>query len=209
MNFTVYDPISGRVLRSGICAEDDYLLQAQPGEGLLPAASAARSHYIKDGGILEYPEKPGEGWSFDLGSEEWVDLRTETEKETYLNDCRKDAERRVNQRIGELRLPLITDIPGQEMIYQRKEAEALSYIALVPEPESLEDFPFLSAEIGITAPTAYQLAQVWINMSSLLRLYGAQLEQVRLGSISQIQQAQDEGSIKAIVASVEALPMTL
>ena len=41
-----------------------------------------------------------------------------------------------------------------------------------------------AAEIGITAPTAWQIAQIWMQMSALLSSTAAGLEGLRLGTIA-------------------------
>jgi hypothetical protein len=53
------------------------------------------------------------------------------------------------------------------------------YVAMDPLPQTLDDFPLMAAEVMITAPDAWQLAQVWLNMRAHLRLVGAQSERVR------------------------------
>ena len=98
-----------------------------------------------------------------------------------------------------MRQPLVTELPGQEMVYLRKEQEALAFLA-DPDPV-ITEYPLLKAEIGITAPTAYQLAQIWINMSSLWRTAAAQLEAYRLGIAAQIDAATTMAQLDLIEAS--------
>jgi hypothetical protein len=113
---------------------------------------------------------------------------------------------RVNDAASSLRGQYITVIPGQEMIYLAKEAEAVRYLAETPEPTTLDGYPMLAAEVGITAPTAYELAQLWANMSALWRGIAAQIETARLGAIYQIETAPDAAAVDAIVAAaLEAL----
>ena len=90
------------------------------------------------------------------------------------------------------------------MIYLAKEAEAVRYLA--ETPATLDGYPMLAAEVGITAPTAYELAQLWVNMSDLWRGIAAQIETARLGAIYQIETAPDAAAVDAIVAAaLEAL----
>lgn len=111
---------------------------------------------------------------------------------------------RVNDAASSLRGHYITVIPGQEMIYLAKEAEAVRYLS--ETPTTLDGFPMLAAEVGITAPTAYELAQLWANMSALWRGIAAQIETARLGAIYQIETAPDAAAVDAIVgAAVAAL----
>lgn len=89
--------------------------------------------------------------------------------------------------ITSARASVITIIPGQEMIYQAKEAEAERWMS--EENPDIEEYPLLAAEIGITAPDAYSLAQLWLNMSHYWRLIAAQLEAQRLTINAQIANA--------------------
>lgn len=104
---------------------------------------------------------------------------------------------RVNYLAGRERLKLITNIPGQEMLYIQKEAEALDYIAQDPEPTDMANYPFLEAEVGITAPTALEVAQVYANLSAIFKATGASLENARLGAIAVIETAEDTATMEA------------
>lgn len=116
-----------------------------------------------------------------------------------LGRQRAEAIRDVNFAVGEARKAFITAIPGQEMVYQAKEAEAKAYIA--SPPATLDDFPLLAAEVGITAPTAYELAQLWLNMAAQWRGIAAQLETLRLGTIGAIEDAETRAEIETALAS--------
>ena len=105
----------------------------------------------------------------------------------------------INKAVGRARLAYITDIAGQEAIYAEKAAEAKAYVALIFPPANLANFPMLAAEIGITAPDAAQLAQVWLNMQAQLRIVGAQSEQMRLGAINLINAALSQSEIDQIL----------
>lgn len=121
-----------------------------------------------------------------------------------LERVKARAVARVNDAASSLRGQYITVIPGQEMIYLAKEAEAVRYLA--ETPATLDGYPMLAAEVGITAPTAYELAQLWANMSALWRGIAAQIETARLGAIYQIETAPDAAAVDAIVAAaLEAL----
>lgn len=109
---------------------------------------------------------------------------------------------RINEVSGSMRAQYVTVIPGQEMIYLAKETEAARYLA-DPAPD-LAEYPMLSAEVGLTAPTAYELAQLWVNMSDLWRGIAAQIETWRLGTIAQIETAADVATVDAIAAAALA-----
>lgn len=107
----------------------------------------------------------------------------------------------INATIGQKRTKYITAIAGQGMIYADKEAEAKAYLALDPAPADLTAFQWMPGEIGVTAPDAYQLAQVWMNTAALWRVVGPQIEQLRLSSIAQVQAATTVTAIDAILTS--------
>lgn len=104
----------------------------------------------------------------------------------------------VNAAAAVIRARLVTDLPGQEMLYLRKEAEARAFLA-DPDPD-LALYPFLAAEVGATAPSADQVAQVYLNMAALWTGIGAALEALRLGAIAAIEGAEAPAVIGEAVA---------
>jgi hypothetical protein len=106
-----------------------------------------------------------------------------------LVKAKSNAVAEVNRAVGQARLSHLTDIPGQQAIYAEKATEAAAYVAMDPPPKTLDDFPLLAAEVAITAPDAWQLAQIWLNMQTQLRRVGAQSEQLRLGTQKAIESA--------------------
>ncbi|MCJ1901219.1 hypothetical protein MR829_12630 [Paracoccus versutus] len=124
-----------------------------------------------------------------------------------LGQAKVEAIARINTSIGEIRKNFITDIPAQEMIYQAKENEAKAYLA--DDDPLPEDYPLIHAEIGITADDAYQLSQLWLNMSQILRETAAHLENIRLGAIAAIEQAQSQQDIAEIMNTFNAASLAV
>ncbi len=93
----------------------------------------------------------------------------------------------------------VTMIAGQEMLYLRKEAEARAYLA-DPNPA---DYPLIMAEVGITAPEAWHVAQVYLGLSAVWISLAAPLETARLGAIAQIEVAEDA---ETILLSINDVP---
>lgn len=122
----------------------------------------------------------------------------------HLARAKADAIARVNAAAGTLRGRYITIIPGQEMIYLAKEAEARAYLAETPEPATLDAYPLIAAEVGITAPTPYTLAQTWANMAAIWRGIAAQIETARLGAVAQIEAAPNAGAAYDIADAAAA-----
>ncbi|OJY36998.1 MAG: hypothetical protein BGP11_12900 [Rhodobacterales bacterium 65-51] len=98
------------------------------------------------------------------------------------------------------RAALITDLPGQSIIYLAKEAEARAWMA-DPAPD-LADYPLIAAEIGITAPDAASLVQIWLNMAALWRSAAADLEALRLTASAAIDAATTLEEVGAAVSQL-------
>lgn len=123
--------------------------------------------------------------------------------------ARAQSVERVNRMAGDLRKRIYTDIPGQDALYLEKRAEAVAYVQQVTfgtEPETLADYPLLANEVGITAPTAWSLAQIWLNRSDQFRRVGAETERARMQATIAIAAAPDFDTIETIEAAfTEAL----
>lgn len=146
-----------------------------------------------DGIWVERPPRPAP-------SEAEIAARLQAE----LPQMRASALITVDDLIQEARLRFVTALPGQEAIYLSKEAEARLYVTTVPEPETLEDFPYLAGEVGITAPTARALAEVWLQRGALFRSRGARTENLRMGARKAIAGAQSRDTLALIVQDLSA-----
>lgn len=88
--------------------------------------------------------------------------------------------------------------PGKDGIYLSKREEAEAWIA-AGEPEDLAEYPYLSQETGVTAPTTSQLALLWINLNILwVKVYGPQIE-------GREQRAKQAIALAATPAEIEAV----
>lgn len=64
----------------------------------------------------------------------------------------------------------------------------------------------LAAEVGITAPSAYELAQLWANMALLWRGIAARIEAIRLAAIRTAEEAETPIELGDVVdAAISAL----
>lgn len=116
-----------------------------------------------------------------------------------LQRARAEAVARINARVGALRKRIYTDIPGQDAMYLEKRAEAVAYVAETNhggEPETLRDYPLLANEVGITAPSAWTLAQIWLNRSDQFKRVGAETERARMQAVIAIATAPDFETIE-------------
>lgn len=197
--FAVIDQ-HGIIRRTGTCLDDDLGIQAGEGESAYEAESQVEeaTHYFDGQGFALFPmAKPSEFHRFDRALLLWVDDRNQAELAAALQGAKLNAVQRVNAGCAAARTQFMTDIPGQEMIYLTKEAEALRYLS-DPQPD-LTAYPLLTAETGITAPTADQLAQIWANMGALWRSAAAISERVRMTALIAIEAAQSEAELAQIL----------
>jgi hypothetical protein len=129
--------------------------------------------------------------------------RSTESKAAELAAYKADAITKLNEMSEQVRSKFITTIAGQEMIYLMKEREATAYMAADPEPVDLTDYPFIAGEVGTTGQTAYEVAQVILNLADLWRVVGASLEQVRITTLAGIQAATSKGEVDQIVTTAE------
>jgi hypothetical protein len=118
-----------------------------------------------------------------------------------IDPIKANYKSRIGLKISSIRSGFITDLVGQEMIYLRKEAEAIAYISAT-DPV-LSDYPMIQAEVGITAPTGYEVAQIWLYMSQMWQVVASQLEAIRLTAVNAIASATTEAEIIDAFATFE------
>lgn len=97
------------------------------------------------------------------------------------------AIKHINDVSSKVRSKYVTQIQGQEVVYTLKRDEAVRYIA--DTSPDISRYPLIAAEIGITAATAYEVAQVYLKMSHQFVSSLAMLEHVRLTAIVAIESA--------------------
>jgi hypothetical protein len=77
-NFTVYDPLTGEVIRSGCCLENDFEHQAHEGEGIIEGQHNINAVYIdfvgpnKDLLPVSKGEQPSNNYVWDPQARAWV-----------------------------------------------------------------------------------------------------------------------------------------
>ncbi|MEN5299014.1 hypothetical protein ABE530_11780 [Brucella sp. TWI559] len=98
------------------------------------------------------------------------------------------------------RLQYITPGTGQAMTYQQKVAEAQALKA-ASNPQA-SDYPILSSEVGITAETLGEVADIVLAAFAQWQQIGAMIESIRLGAKRDIDAAEDEVAARAIVDAI-------
>lgn len=99
------------------------------------------------------------------------------------------------------RLKYITPGSGQAMTYQQKVSEAQDLKAAANP--LVADYPILSSEVGITAETLAEVADVVLLAFAQWQQIGAAIESIRLGAKRDIDAAADEAAARAIVDAIE------
>ncbi|APY14763.1 hypothetical protein BKD02_11245 [Brucella sp. 09RB8910] len=98
------------------------------------------------------------------------------------------------------RLNYITPGNGQAMTYQQKVVEAQALKAATNPKAS--DYPILSSEVGITADTLGEVADIVLAAFAQWQQIGAAIEAIRLGAKRDIDAAEDEAAARAIVDAI-------
>lgn len=127
-------------------------------------------------------------------------ITAEARAAAALEAAKAEARVTLAAAVTAARAALITDLPGQSMIYLAKEAEARAWMAdPTPDPAA---YPLLSAELGITAPDGASLAQIWLNLATLWRSTAADLEALRLTASAAIDAATTVEEVGAAMAGL-------
>lgn len=121
-----------------------------------------------------------------------------------LAEAKAAARAALTHAIDQARRQLVTDLPGQQMIYLAKEAEARAWLA-EPQPD-LAAYPLLSAETGLTAPDPDTLAQIWLNLAAIWRQEAARLEALRLATAAAIETARTPEAVQAALTGSGLAP---
>ncbi|MCD4511540.1 hypothetical protein LQT97_09845 [Brucella pseudogrignonensis] len=98
------------------------------------------------------------------------------------------------------RLKYITPGNGQAMTYQQKVTEAQAFKAAASPVET--NYPILSSEVGITAETLGEVADIVLAAFAQWQQIGAAIESIRLGAKRDIDAAQDEAAARAVVNAI-------
>lgn len=93
------------------------------------------------------------------------------------------------------RLQFITSGAGQAMAYQEKYEEA-SLLMREPAVDDSE-IPHIIAEVGITAPTKEEVAQVILNLQSIWKGISAKIEKTRLTAKDAVDAAKSAAEINS------------
>lgn len=151
---------------------------------------------VYDGGELFWPDELDEVMATALN----VDFAA-----LSLSQLKATLNTKIDVAAENERLKYITPGEGQAMTYQQKVEEARAYKAAVSP--NATDYPVLSSEVGITAPTLDDVADIVLAAFAQWQKIGAAIESIRLGAKREINAAEDEASARAIFDAI-AWPYT-
>jgi len=147
MNYTVFDIASKEIIRSGVCDEDIFALQADVGQGVIEGEYNNFVGYVENNVIVFYTAQqtalkqnqpsPFSYWSNQTFS--WIDSRTETQQ---YNDAKNGVALQRNTLLYESDW---TQIPNNPLSIEEQEAWAVYR-------QQLRD---------ITSQSGYPLNVVW------------------------------------------------
>jgi hypothetical protein len=116
---------------------------------------------------------------------------------------KKSAITKINTEVGRVRLQMITDLPGQELIYKTKEEQARRYLTATPEPADLTEYRMIASEVTARGISPYQAAQLILNLAGMWELVGGALEDIRLTAAVDLESV----TTKVEIDGIEALAM--
>lgn len=129
---------------------------------------------------------------------------------TELRKSRFFARIAIDREAGAARLRYITDVPGQQAVYQAKAAEARAYLAAVAAEAALPSTPHLTAEAAATGSTVAVLAGVVAATADLwLGTRSPSIEAARMAGKAAVSAAQDSAAVAAAKDAALAALMSL
>lgn len=186
-DYSIFDVITGRYVMSLTMPDrDQAMLNVKEGQELAEGYFD-EFHYLKNGEVKALPEKPANYLLFDLNAETWIDPRTDADHAAELARARDAALARITVLRGKARLSYITDLPGQDMLYMAKAEEARAWLA-DPDPDPAA-YPLVMSEVGVTAETAWEVAQIFANLSALWRYAAGSLDAACFQAEAAVRQA--------------------
>jgi hypothetical protein len=107
---------------------------------------------------------------------------------------------RIDEKADEIRARFAT--PGKHVIYDKKLQEAQRYIEAINSnkpPTDLKKFPYLRKEVGLTAPTPLELANLWISMNDAWDEVSPLIEEISLRGKYAVKSAKSQDEIDEIL----------
>lgn len=211
--YIVYEEATGKILRTLQMPQFMAEVNVFEGEALLecPPPLDLGTAYVKEGVVLEMPVKPNPYYEFDYSDETWKDLRDVSQKLADFENKRKEALEQVLQISSEFEQKFVTPLPSQMEKYRRKEKDGADYLAAYSLDPAVDvsQFPWVAAEVGVTAPTAYEVAQIYVNLAYQWETIAFQYEPLRIQCVNEIELAESESEVDTSIANFKSALMNL
>ena len=90
-NYIRFRKDTGKITQTGMYPESQANLLVDDEHDVIFASASDHTHYVKNGSIVEYPERPSDDHEFDFILEQWVDTKTdEIRAEEALEALRRE-----------------------------------------------------------------------------------------------------------------------
>lgn len=76
-NYIRFRKDTGKITQTGMYPESQANLLMDDEHDVIFASASDHTHYVKNGSIIEYPERPSDDHEFDFSLEQWVDTKTD------------------------------------------------------------------------------------------------------------------------------------
>jgi hypothetical protein len=76
-NYIRFRKDTGKITQTGMYPESQANLLVDDEHDVIFASASDHTHYVKNGSIVEYPDRPSEDHQFDFILEQWVDTKTD------------------------------------------------------------------------------------------------------------------------------------
>lgn len=182
LEFTVYDPKTGQILRCGRCQDASLAAQAGSGERVIEGRFPDDEFRIVDGKPVAIPPAPDHWSEFDHAKGQWVDKRS-------LDDLREAARREVLAAASVAVAPILSGYPPHEIAsFGAKLTDARLVLAGIASPE-------IEAEAQARGITSAEMAQRIIAKGEPAATKMRAVDGYRGAAFAAIQNAKDAAEI--------------
>ena len=127
-NYIRFRKDTGKITQTGMYPESQANLLVDDEHDVIFASASDHTHYVKNGSIVEYPERPSDDHEFDFILEQWVDTKTdEIRAQEALEALRR--ERNIKLAMSDW-----TQLPDSPLNEEQK-------VALAEYRQALRDIP--------------------------------------------------------------------
>lgn len=201
--YIVFDQNTGEVIRAVLCsaAQAEYQISS-PGEAMIEFAgdvdpAGLERLYVFGGQVLQRPVRPTPEHAWNHQLQVWEADATAIASVLVLRQVAAQAQ--VDDAAGRARLRYITDVPGQQATYTRKEQQARQWV----DSGYAGDAPsFIAAEAEALGETPQHIAQQVITLADFWAYSkGPEIEAARIKWKAAVRSAT---TLEAVQAALDA-----